>query len=223
MQAVGKHRQLSTITKRDLDSHIDYCRKRKNKPSTINIEIRTIKAAFSKATEWNYLKDNPLKGFRQIKYHKNLPRFLTVPQIEKVFEVIGSNKRYRLVFALYIYTGARRKEVHNLTWSDIKNNSIILKGKGYKIRVIPMSLNLKKILQEYKRDLGRLVDVSLEQMAGNIRPHDLRHTFASQLVMNGVDLRTVQELLGHSSFDTILVYAHLSQKHLEEAVRKLPY
>lgn len=235
MQAVERRRQLSSITRRDLEAHIDYCRQRKNKTSTINIEIRTIKAAFSMAVEWNYLKENPFKGFKQIKHHKDPPRFLSIPQIEKIFEVIGDNERYRLIFALYIYTGARRREINNLTWSDIKNDFIILKGKGYKTRMVPICSKLKEILNEYDRGVGRIIGVSGEQMArqikfylkkagyGHIRPHDLRHTFASQLVMSGVDLRTVQELLGHSSFNTTLVYAHLSQKHLQEAVNKLPY
>jgi site-specific recombinase XerD len=214
MQAVEKRRQLTSITMRDMETHIDYCRQRKNKPSTINIEIRTIKAAFSVAAAWNYLKENPLRGFKQIKYHKDPPRFLSIPQIEKTFEVIGDNKRYRLIFALYIYTGARRREINNLTWADIKNEFIILKGKGYKTRMVPICSKLREILNEYDRGVGRIIGVSGEQMArqikfylkkagyDHIRPHDLRHTFASQLVMAGVDLRTVQELLGHGSFNT---------------------
>ncbi|MBM4145878.1 MAG: hypothetical protein FJ240_06350 [Nitrospira sp.] len=235
MEAVGRQRQLSTIRERDLENHVEYCRKRHNKPATINIEIRQVKAAFSKAVYWKYLKENPFRGFRQIKYHKDPPKFLSVDQISKVFAVIGDNRKYRLIFALYIYTGARRKEIHSLTWADIENDSIIMRGKGYKTRVVPLSSALRAILQEYERGVGRLFMVSLKQMGkqikhylreagvGHLRPHDLRHTFASQLVMAGVDLRTIQELLGHSSFTTTLIYAHLSQPHLKTAVEKLPY
>jgi site-specific recombinase XerD len=214
MAAVGRQRQLSTIKERDLENHIDYCRKRHNKPATINIEIRQVKAAFSKAVQWKLIRENPFKGFPQIKYHKDPPRFLGIDQIKKVFDVIGNNRKYRLIFALYIYTGARRQEIHRLTWADIKNDSIIFRGKGYKTKIIPISSALKEILREYERGVGRLFMVSLKQMGkqikhylreaglGHIRPHDLRHTFASQLAMSGVDLRTIQELLGHSSFTT---------------------
>jgi site-specific recombinase XerD len=235
IDAVGSQRQLSTIRDRDLENFIEYCKARKNKPSTINIEIRQIKAAFSKAVQWKLLKENPFKGFRQIKYHMDPPKFLNVEDIQKVFDVIGSNRKYRLIFALYAYTGARRQEIHRLTWADIGQDSIVLRGKGYKTRTIPTTESLGAILKEYTRGVGKLFDVSLKQMSkhikfflrkagvGHIRPHDLRHTFASQLAMAGVDLRTIQELLGHTSFNTTLIYAHLSQSHLKRAVEKLPY
>lgn len=235
MDAVGSQRQLSAIKEKDLENFIDYCKARKNKPSTINIEIRQIKAAFSKGEKWKLLKENPFKGFQQIRYHKDPPKFLNTEDIQKVFGVIGSNRKYRLIFALYVYTGARRQEIHRLTWADIGKDSIVFRGKGYKTKTIPITESLRLILQDYTRGVGRLFDVSLKQMSkqikyylrkagvGHIRPHDLRHTFASQLAMAGVDLRTIQELLGHTSFNTTLVYAHLTQGHLREALKRLPY
>lgn len=234
-QAAGGERLLSSITDRDLDNHVDYCRQRGNRPSTINIEIRQIKAAFSKALQWKYLKENPFRGYAQIKYHKNPPQFLTKEQIGKVFEVIGGNRKYRLIFAFYVYTGARREEINKLTWSDIERGVIIFKGKGYRTRTVPLSPKLAEIMKEYPIGIGRLFNVTREQMSkqikhylrnaglAHIRPHDLRHTFASHLVMEGVDLRTVQELLGHSSYSTTLIYAHLTQAHLKDAIKKLPY
>ncbi|KJU87665.1 Integrase, catalytic core, phage domain protein [Candidatus Magnetobacterium bavaricum] len=58
-------------------------------------------------------------------------------------------------------------------------------------------------------------------MVVEFRVHDLRHTFASLLVQKGASLQTVQELLGHTSYNTTLIYAHLSQRHLQDAIAKI--
>jgi site-specific recombinase XerD len=57
----------------------------------------------------------------------------------------------------------------------------------------------------------------------NVSPHTLRHTFASHLIMSGVDIRTVQRLLGHKSISTTMVYSHLTEDHLARSVEKLPW
>jgi site-specific recombinase XerD len=234
--AVG-NKQLSAITVREMDNFIDYCRSRGNKPTTINIAIRTIKAAFTKAATWNYLKESPFKGYSQVKFYKTNPRFIDeTEKIEEVFKVIGENRRYRLAFALYVYTGGRRAEINQLEWEDVKEDVIVFRErKNYEQLNVPIVGKLAEILSEYERGTGRIFNITKEQMAkqikkylkkvglGNLRPHDLRHTFASHLLMNGVDLKTVQELLGHQNIQTTQIYAHLTKAHLKEAVKKLPY
>ncbi|MBF0555923.1 MAG: site-specific integrase [Nitrospirae bacterium] len=236
VDVIGKNREISTLKKKDLDSYIDYCRGRKNKPTTINVELRHIKAAFSKAVEWEYLKQNPFQGFPQIKHHTDHVRFLSSEQIQKDFDVIGGNKRYRLIFALYIYTGGRREEIYNLQWSDIKGGHIHFRRKGYKVTAIPVNYKLQAILDEQSGRVGRIINgVSLDQMGrqmkeflrrtglGQFRPHDLRHTFASHLVMSGVDMMTIRELMGHTSITTTEIYAHLNKEYLKDAIAKLDY
>lgn len=234
--AVGS-KQLPNITSRDMDNFVDYCRERGNIPTTINIGIRTIKAAFTKASDWKYIKENPFKGYPQLKYHKTPPRFVeNTDKIEEVFDIIGKNRRYRLIFALYVYTGGRRDEIHKLKWEDIKEDVIVFsERKNYNQLSVPIIGRLAEILSEYERGSGRIVTITKEQIGrqikkylrkaglGNHRPHDLRHTFASHLVMNGVNLKTVQELLGHESIQTTQIYAHLTQGYLKDEVRKLPY
>ncbi|MBF0345610.1 MAG: tyrosine-type recombinase/integrase [Nitrospirae bacterium] len=233
---ISKNKLISDIRKKDMDDYVAYCTAIKNKPTTINIEIRHIKAAFSWAVTREYLKVNPLQGYSLLKVQKVLPRFLTIQQIEKVFQIIETDTKYKLVFALYVYTGARREEIHRLQWSDIKNDTITIKTtKNYLPRIIPICDSLKKIISEHPESIGKVYNGSIDHMAStikaylkqagmsHIRPHDLRHTFASQLIMSGVDLRTVQELLGHTTYNTTQIYAHLSQQHLEDAIKKLPY
>lgn len=236
IDVLGQDKQLLLIKRRDMDAYVDYCRNRGNKPVTINIEIRHIKAMLSKAVEWEYLRESPFKGVKQIKYHKAPPGFITDPRaIDKVFEVIGKNKLYRLVFAMYVYTGARGGEINRLEWKDISESFITFRNrKNYNQLRVPVVEKLKTILSEYERGVGRIMTVSKKQMARtlrgylkkaglDIRPHDLRHTFASHLVMAGVDLKAIQDLLGHSSYQATLIYTHLRDEHLRISVNKLPY
>lgn len=141
-------------------------------------------------------------------------------------------------------TGMRRGEMLALRWSDIdlKYRFIFVRSetaKGAKHRKIPLNNTATNTLTQWKRQAhavyvfsiggnAPLQDLkkswgSLLRRAGltNFRWHDLRHDFASKLVMNGVDLNTVRELLGHASISTTLRYAHLAPEHKAEAVAKL--
>jgi len=70
----------------------------------------------------------------------------------------------------------------------------------------------------------RLIRIAKEaNIEGLTKLHTLRHTFASQLVMSGVDLPTVMKLMGHSDIQTTMIYAHLAPDHLADAVNKLPF
>jgi integrase len=139
----------------------------------------------------------------------------------------------------------RKSEILNLTWDnvDLKNGLILLeKTKNGERREIPMNEPLKQLFRqlfsrrrldtEYvfvnpetgKRyiDLKRSFATACKKSGiRDFHFHDLRHTFASQLVMNGVDLKTVQELLGHKDIKMTLRYSHLSQAHKKEAVNKI--
>lgn len=143
--------------------------------------------------------------------------------------------------------GLRRAEIHNLLWADIDFDRGILSvtpkkdwhPKDYECRDIPMPDDLFKNLKELpKRGPYVIYDkygdrLSLDSytayygkevkkcgLAGNV--HKLRHTYASHLVQNGVDLYTVSKLMGHSSIKTTEIYAHLSPITYASAVKKLP-
>ena len=232
---VGSRRPLKSLQFKDLDNYVDYCRKRKNGPVTINVEIKAIKAALSWGVKRQYLKTNPFFGYGKLREQKKIPVFLTAEQVQDVFNAIGNDK-YKLVFALYVYTGARRGEISRLQWTDVKKDVIeISVTKNSFPRRVPIIEHLRTILDEYRKDIGRIVDEQTGYMAqrmkfylreaklGHVRPHDLRHTFASHLVMGGQSLRTVGELLGHKSYASTMIYAHLSNEHLFEAMKAIKY
>lgn len=155
---------------------------------------------------------------------------------------------WETVILLGARAGLRRGEIQNLMWSDIDFKKGILSitpkkdwfPKDYECRDIPLSADLKEHLQKLpKRGSYVIYDIygqrlSIDsittyfrdkivkkcRLSGNV--HKLRHTFASHLVQNGVDLYTVSKLLGHSSIQTTEIYAHLSPVTLASAVEKLP-
>lgn len=142
---------------------------------------------------------------------------------------------------LALNTGLRRGELWNLKWADIdlKKKSLVVQGKGAKsgqTRHIPLN---KAALTSLKTFRGNVVPMRNRAVFGHhefkksfasllkranikdFRFHDLRHTFASRLVIAGVPLNTVRELMGHASLDMTLVYAHLAPENLRNAVELL--
>jgi len=144
------------------------------------------------------------------------------------------------IVTVALNTGMRKGEILNLKWNDLdfRNRLIyILQTKNKKVRKIPMNNIVFRTLLRVrknpkspyvfckKKDGSPYRDIrdgfkNALKRAGirHLRFHDLRHTFASHLVMAGVDLKSVQELLGHRTFDMTLRYSHLSPDHKRKAV-----
>ncbi|MET0085779.1 MAG: site-specific integrase [Sedimenticola sp.] len=147
---------------------------------------------------------------------------------------------------LSVNTGMRRGEIFSLHWADIdfSNNSLVIHGhkaKSGKTRHLPLNSEAQSVLKAWQKQQVPESDLVFPGRSGkalntiktawsailataniqNFRWHDLRHHFASKLVMAGVDLNTVRELLGHSDFKLTLRYAHLAPEHKAAAVEKL--
>lgn len=193
---------------------------------------------------WGYLKDDEVTALLRILSHGT---FLKVKKQNGRFyplTVKPSLPMWRMVTFL-LNTGARRGEMFALKWSDVSMESRTVRlvssksaknGKSAKPRYIPMNDALVKLFESMERaasnervfrhdiNLRRKFKLAL-QWAGlpEYRVHDLRHTFASHLVMNGVPLYTVSKLLGHASIETTQRYAHLAPDTFERAVQCLSY
>ena len=138
-------------------------------------------------------------------------------------------------------TGLRRREAQNLTWGDIdlRKKLLTVRGAGAKsgqTRHVPLNAAAVDALKAHRGDVRPLPKVPVfgradlkKAFSGVLkvakieafRWHDLRHTFASRLVMVGVPLNTVRELMGHASLDMTLIYAHLAPDNLRSAVELL--
>lgn len=210
-------------------------------PSSVNKSLSCLRAMINKAKAWElFFGVNPVNNKQFLKVENRRLRYLEKEEISRLLGCCDGYVKDIVEFA--INTGMRQGEIFHLKWHDINyNNGLIylLKTKNGEKREIPMNESVKNILFRVKKNPdspyvfcsfdGRPFDnikrsfKSVLRKAGisDFRFHDLRHTFASQLIMNGVDLLTVKELLGHKSIEMTLRYSHLSCNHKKQAVRAL--
>ena len=214
------------------------------KPATANRLLATLKHCIHKGCQWEMVTEETLKRVRQVKFlpenNKRL-RYLSKDECRALLDNCNGHLKPIVTFALN--TGCRRGEILSLRWGnvDLKHGFIRLdKTKNGERRDIPINNTLRAALH----GLTRRLDVSYvfhDPAAGkpyqdvkrsfhtacrkagitDFHFHDLRHTFASHLVMAGVDITTVSKLLGHKSLTMTLRYAHLAPNHLQNAVNML--
>jgi len=212
---------------------------------TVNIEITLLHHFFRHAVEMKYIASNPTQNIKKIKKPvTKAPPFLTKKEIARLLEQCRPSLSSIVKFLLN--TGMRWGELQNLEWDDIdwekKEIHIRIKEhwspKGDE-RKIPMNDIVQRILKSSRRrekwvfttktgsqvtqqhTWDRLKIACQRAKLRNAGPHVLRHTFASHLVMAGVDLATVSKLLGHKDISTTMIYSHLSPDHLRRAVERL--
>lgn len=218
---------------------------------TINFELQTLRAIFALAKTWGYIKENPTDGIKRLKITNHImPRFLKNEECEKL---LGACNDWEYpIFYTFLYTGMRKSELLNLEWAevDFDRRKIRIKVKESwrpktDEREISISSNLLGVLQKLKdhhkkgslvfQDEGggpiennrlrkRLMSLTKKCGFSDVtKLHTLRHTFASHLVMKGVDLPTVSKLMGHKDIDTTMIYSHLADDHVDKAVEKLDF
>ncbi len=198
----------------------------KKAPATANRYLALLRNMFNKAVEWNYLQKNPVSRIKKFKENSERMRFLSKEEVTKLLsECRGDLNR---IVQIALNTGMRKGEISNLRKEDInwRTGTILLcQTKSGKPRPVPMNEKVKQLLSEpfdFRYNWRKAFDNATKR-AGihDFRFHDLRHTFASYLVMNGVNLKTVMELLGHQDYKMTLRYAHLSPAITHDAVEQL--
>jgi len=159
-----------------------------------------------------------------------------------------TNPHLKCLIQFYLWTGCRRSEAAELTWDDIdwQNKFIYLGHPASQTklrRAFPMTNRLQLLLEQQlngkessnkvfsrftvdirwvSRQIRKISEVD-SRLPNNLTLHTLRHTFASHLVMQGVDLSTIANLLGHSTSQVTEMYSHLQPEHKQAAADKLPY
>lgn len=209
--------------------------------STVNRYRSLVSSIYSFAVRTGRVQVNPVARVKRFRENGGRVRYLKQDEEARLRLAIAATCPDREAeFNLALYTGMRRGEQFKLKWADVdlERGILTVNGKtGQRHIVVNSSASaaLEKLktganssfvcpeaTAEAKRDNRRWFENAVKK-AGleNFHWHDLRHTFASRLVMAGVDIRTVQELVGHKSILMTMRYAHLSPDHRQAAAEKI--
>lgn len=215
--------------------------------STINRSITVIKAFLNRAVILGFLEKNPVQYVKKLKEEQRQIKYLSDIELRKLLKVCSP--KVMQIITVFALTGMRLGELAHLRWKDVdyRHNFLNIQNqpdwttKSYRPRVIPMHPLVKKIFeslrqgqeeQEYifKTRNGKPIDsyirAEILRYANKAGIHAsvkmLRSTFASNLVMKGVDIYTVSKLLGHHDVKiTEKHYAHLTPNFLNESINRL--
>ncbi|MDR2027820.1 MAG: tyrosine-type recombinase/integrase [Prevotellaceae bacterium] len=212
-------------------------------PRTVNRKIAALSSFFKYLMRKKTVTKNPASGIAKPKTAKKLPSFITEEKLSAVldssvnFNDYASYRDYVILETFYA-TGMRISELAKLKHSDVDFylKQIRVSGKRNKERIIPMTENIRQILEEYisrKQAIfpnpesnhlfftskGKQISIksiylgvkrSLRTggVTGKSNPHVLRHTFATHILNNGADLNSVKEILGHANLTATQIYTH---------------
>ena len=198
------------------------------------------------------LEENPVRDLDAPRLRKSLPRYLTLDEsIHLLDSVDGKNKeRDYCILMLFLNCGLRISELVGLNTADIRDDTLRVLGKGNKERILYLNDGCKDALSSYltirntmslnqepalfvtvrKKRISRaavhklvkkhLLDAGLDPT--KYSSHKLRHTAATLMLQNGVDVRTLQEVLGHDHLNTTQIYTHIDNEDLRIAAKANP-
>ncbi len=232
-------KDIKEISFSDIDQTLSSCND--VSPSTTNRYISILKLFFRKSVQWGYIDKSPAS---QLTYYKNPPgriRFLKKEEWDRLEAECQNAGELGKVIVFALYTGMRRSEILKLRWADVLFDIgviSLLKTKNGAPRSVPMHPTVLKMLQDKVKCCNWVFCFQRHQIVGTTKIHrlferfmtqielpdftfhDLRHTFATYMIINGANIREVQEILGHKDINTTLRYLHTTVDHLKAAMNK---
>lgn len=221
-----------------------------NKPKSIQRHLSSAKGFFRFLKKNNLISSSPFELVTAPKSSNTLPDVLSPEDVEQLLNFKPSNTieiRDMAIVELMYSSGLRVSETVNINISDFEENMSFLRviGKGSKTRLVPMGrfainainnwlnerekisnntdalfLNSKGSRLSVRSIQLRLKKMAIKQGLPPVHPHMLRHSFATHMLESSGDLRTIQELLGHSSLSTTQIYTKLDYQHLAKIYDK---
>lgn len=222
-------------------------RGRARTPATCNRYMVSLSHAFSVAcNQWGWLPINPVSKIRKLEETRGRTRFLSDQERKDLLKACkkSASKAIYPIVVLAISTGARRSEILNLKWVDVdlyRQALVIHDTKNNERRRLPIKGHALQVMKDWAK--VRRIDTALVFPATNpknplefkkawanaleaagindFRFHDLRHTAASYLAMNGATLAEIAEILGHKTLAMVKRYAHLTEEHTSSVIERM--
>jgi len=198
------------------------------------------------------LSENPIKDIDSPKLQKSLPKYLTLSESVELLDAVDGQNRERdyCILTFFLNCGLRISELIGINMNDIQEDALRIYGKGNKVRIVYLNDACKDALHRYlavrrpihgrdenalflssrdqrisRSNVHALVKKYLDQAgldSSQYSSHKLRHTAATLMLQNGVDVKAVQEVLGHEHLNTTEIYTHIDNESLRIAAKANP-
>ena len=198
------------------------------------------------------LQENPVADLEYPKLRKSLPKYLTLQESASLLQSVSGQNQVRdyAILMLFLNCGIRRSELVGLNLTDVYEDRIRVVGKGNKERFVYFGTACRKAIDAYlverkkkiltdnralfgSRDNNRISTAAVHRLvkkallqagldATQLSAHKLRHTAATMMLSGGVDVKTVQEVLGHENLNTTQIYTHIENTELKLASEANP-
>ncbi len=198
------------------------------------------------------LDENPVADFEYPKLRKSLPKYLTLEQSAALLQAVSGQNQARdyAILMLFLNCGIRRSELVGLNLTDVYEDRIRVVGKGNKERIVYFGTPCRKAIDAYLQERNKQVLTDNRALFGSrngnrisvdavhalvkkallkagldqtqFSAHKLRHTAATMMLSGGVDVKTVQEVLGHENLNTTQIYTHIENTELKIASQANP-
>ncbi len=247
---------LEHMSKQSIRGFLSYLMQEKYSARSVARKLAALRALCKYLIREDAIQTNPTLNIASPKLQRKLPDYLSLDEVKALLQLPDLNTlegiRDFLILELFYATGMRVSELANLRLENLRfdENVIRIRGKGNKIRIVPMGARVRQDVQRYldKRQQQEKAAVEFKdyifvkdnkepftrsQIAYVVRnyvkrvassekahPHALRHTFATHLLNEGADLMSVKELLGHANLSTTQIYTHVSAEHLKNIYKK---
>lgn len=232
--------EVSDVQRRNARRYLAFLDTRGYSRRSIARKASSVRTFYTDALKRGGVKANPFDGVARTKLSRPLPHALPARAIAEAIDSIDTSDpvglRDRAILEALYATGLRISELASLTTADTDSDLVTVVGKGGKTRRVPVGKPAQGAIDKYLRegrpklaahDAGNTLWVGVrggQLTARGIRrvvrkrvatfPHALRHSFATHLLEGGADLRTVQDLLGHTDLATTQIYTAVTRKHL---------